>query len=193
YSLNEDKLLCQIYVDISQDPITDICQSYDQFWVRIEQSYNNLKEESRIYRNKKSLQCRIALIEKAIRKLSGCIRQIENLHPSGASDIDIINQAKMLLIQEPTYKKGFKFDHIWNLMKDFEKFKDIDIEKKKFEAKALLCNHRSHYTSSKRPIGVKKSKLKRSKDEGLSLAMKLFEIENNRLGKMLSESTTSKQ
>ncbi|KAK6780801.1 hypothetical protein RDI58_022985 [Solanum bulbocastanum] len=36
YSLNEDKLLCQIYVDISQDPITGICQSYDQFWVRIE-------------------------------------------------------------------------------------------------------------------------------------------------------------
>ncbi|KAG5586623.1 hypothetical protein H5410_047057 [Solanum commersonii] len=49
------------------------------------------------------------------------------------------------------------------------------------------------YTSSKRPIGVKKSKLKRSKDEGLSLAMKLFETKNNRLGKMLSESATSKQ
>ncbi|KAK6794026.1 hypothetical protein RDI58_007479 [Solanum bulbocastanum] len=91
YSLNEDKLLCQIYVDISQDPITGICQSYDQFWVRIEQSYNNLKEESWIYRNKKSLQCRIALIEKAVRKLSACIRQIENLHPSGASDIDIVS------------------------------------------------------------------------------------------------------
>ncbi|WMV14298.1 hypothetical protein MTR67_007683 [Solanum verrucosum] len=42
-------------------------------------------------------------------------------------------------------------------------------------------------------LGVKKSKLKRSKDEGLSLAMKLFEIENNRLGKMLSESATSNQ
>ncbi|KAG5614117.1 hypothetical protein H5410_013941, partial [Solanum commersonii] len=207
---------------ISQDPITGICQSYDQFWVRIEQSYNNLKEESWIYHNKKSLQCRIALIEKAIRKLSGCIRQIKNLHPNGASDIDIINQAKMLLMQEPTYKKGFKFDHVWNLMKDFEKFKDIDIGKKKvrgqgstlqsLESEApsptspivsspnlssfsldLNENFSGHYTSSERPIGVKKSKLKRSKDEGLSSAMKLFEAENNRLGKMLSESATSKQ
>ncbi|KAK4723971.1 hypothetical protein R3W88_026750 [Solanum pinnatisectum] len=183
YSLNEDKLLCQIYVDISQDPITGICQSYDQFWVRIEQSYNNLKEESWIYRNKKSLQ-----------KLSACIRQIENLHPSGASDIDIINQAKILLMQEPTYKKGFKFDHVWNLMKDFEKFKDIDTGKKKVqgqgstlqssESKAPsptspivsspnlssfslnLNENFSDHTSSERPIGVKKSKLKRSKDEG---------------------------
>ncbi|KAG5582821.1 hypothetical protein H5410_053448 [Solanum commersonii] len=208
--------------DISQDLITGICQSYDQFWVRIEQSYNNLKEESWIYRNKKSLQCRIGLIEKAIRKLSGCIRQIENLHPSGASDIDIINQAKMLLMQEPTYKKSFKFDHVWNLMKDFEKFKDIDIGKKKIRGQGstlqsseseatsptspivsspnlssfslnLNENFSGHYTSSEQPIGVKKSKLKRSKDESISSAMKLFETENNRLGEMLSESATSKQ
>ncbi|WMV20485.1 hypothetical protein MTR67_013870 [Solanum verrucosum] len=57
----------------------------------------------------------------------------------------------------------------------------------------LNDNFSSHYTSSERHIGVKKSKLKRSKDEGLSSAMKLFETEINRLGKMLSESSTSKQ
>ncbi|XP_015168559.1 uncharacterized protein [Solanum tuberosum] len=191
-----------LYQNPSQDPITGICQSYDQFWFQIEQSYNNLKEESWIYRNKKSLQCGIALIEKAVRKLSGCIRQIENLHPSGASNIDIINQAKMLLMQEPTYKKGFKFDHVSNLMKDFEKFKDIDTGKKKVrgqdstlqssesEARSpsspivsspnlssfslnLNENFSGHCTSFERPIGVKKSKLKRSKDEGLSSAMTL--------------------
>jgi len=125
-------------------------------------------------------------------------------------------------MQEPTYKKGFKFDHVWNLMKDFEKFKDIDTGKKKVRGQGstlqsseseapsptspivsspnlssfslnLNENFSGHYTSSERPIGVKKSKLKRSKDKGLSSAMKLFETENNRLGKMLSESATSKQ
>ncbi|KAG5632229.1 hypothetical protein H5410_003946 [Solanum commersonii] len=123
----------------------------------------------------------------------------------------------MLFMQEPTYKKGFKFDHVWNLMKDFEKFKDIDIGKKKVRGQGstlqsseseapsptspivssfslnLNENFSGHYTSSERPIGVKKSKLKRSKDEGLSSAMKLFETENNRLGKMLLESATSTQ
>ncbi|KAK4729959.1 hypothetical protein R3W88_022947 [Solanum pinnatisectum] len=88
-------------------------------------------------------------------------------------------------MQEPTYKKGFKFDHVWNLMKDFEKFKDIDTGKKKeseapsptspivsspnLSSFSLNLNENfSDHTSSERPIGVKKSKLKRSKDEGLS-------------------------
>ncbi|WMV11608.1 hypothetical protein MTR67_004993 [Solanum verrucosum] len=128
----------------------------------------------------------------------------------------------MLLMQESTYKKGFKFDHVWNLMKDFEKLKDINTGKKKVRGQGstlqsseseapsptspivsspnISCfslnlneNFSSHYTSSECSIGVKKSKLKRSKDEGLSSAMKLFETKNNRLGKMLSKSATSKQ
>lgn len=37
------------------------------------------------------MQCRIAIIERAVRKLSGCIRQTENLHPSDPSDIDIMS------------------------------------------------------------------------------------------------------
>ena len=27
-------------------------------------------------------------------------------------------------MQEGNYKKGFKFDHVWDIMKDFKKFKD---------------------------------------------------------------------
>lgn len=49
-------------------------------------------------------------------------------------------------MQVPTYKKDFKFDHVWNLMKDFEKFKDIDTEKRKVQGQgflALLCNHQT--------------------------------------------------
>ena len=30
----------------------------------------------------------------------------------------------MLFMQEPKYKRGFKFDHVWNIVKNFEKFKD---------------------------------------------------------------------
>ena len=30
----------------------------------------------------------------------------------------------MLIMEDANYKKGFKFDHVWNIMKDFEKFKD---------------------------------------------------------------------
>nr|XP_009785360.1 PREDICTED: uncharacterized protein LOC104233635 [Nicotiana sylvestris] len=83
------------------------------------------------------------MIEKAVRKLNGCVRQVENLCHSGASDQDILTQAKALLMQDSNFKKGFKFDHVWDIMKNFEKF-----------------------YSSQRPSGVKKAKIKRKIDEG---------------------------
>ncbi|CAH8266708.1 unnamed protein product [Arabidopsis lyrata] len=54
----------------------------------------------------------------AIRNLKNCITQVENMHPSGASEFDIMKKAKKLYIQDPKQKNGFKFDHVWNLMKD---------------------------------------------------------------------------
>lgn len=54
----------------------------------------------------------ICNIEKAVRKLNGCVRQVEMLRPSGASEQDILTQAKALFMQDPNFKKGFKFDHV---------------------------------------------------------------------------------
>ena len=91
YSNTEDVLLCQVYLDISQDPITGINQSYDQFWSRVENAYNNAKLDMWEYRNKRSVQSRIQVIEKATRKLNACIIQVESMHPSGASNEDIVS------------------------------------------------------------------------------------------------------
>ena len=33
-------------------------------------------------------------------------------------------RAKILLMQDAHYKKRFKFDYVWQIVKDFEKFKD---------------------------------------------------------------------
>ncbi|GAY41561.1 hypothetical protein CUMW_060450 [Citrus unshiu] len=46
-----------------------------------------------------------------IGKLRGCIRQIENQNPRGASEQEILNRAKVLLAQDKKYNKWFKFDH----------------------------------------------------------------------------------
>ncbi|XP_021598874.1 glutathione S-transferase T3-like [Manihot esculenta] len=124
YSTNEDVLLCGVYLDVSQDPIVGKQQSSQRFWSRVAEAYELAKNECWESRNPRSLQCRLQVIEKAIRKLNGCYRQVENLHPSGASEQDLLNQAKTLLMQDPSYKRGFKFDHVWNMMKDAEKFKD---------------------------------------------------------------------
>ncbi|XP_060176387.1 uncharacterized protein LOC132606770 isoform X2 [Lycium barbarum] len=118
-------------------------------------------------------------MEKAIRKLNGCVCQVKNLHPSGASDKDIINQVKCLLMQDSNYKKGFKFDHVWDMMKDFEKFKDVDVG--------------GDSTSSQRPIGVKKAKLKRKIEEDFSSAVQMVQSENNRLVELLAKSDADRQ
>ena len=35
-----------------------------------------------------------------------------------------INRARMLIMEDANYKRGFKFDHVWNIIKDFEMFED---------------------------------------------------------------------
>ncbi|XP_070052685.1 uncharacterized protein [Nicotiana tomentosiformis] len=132
--------------------MTGVHQPRDHFWGRADEAYNNAKDEFWVYRNTRSGQNRIKVIEKAIRKLI--------MHPGGALDKDIvkilpINQAKCLLTQYPNYKIDFKFDHVWDMLKDFEKFKDVDND--------LL-------------IGVKKTKMKRKIDGALKL--KEFKEEN---------------
>ena len=42
----EDQTLCQIYIDISQDPIIGRNQFGKRFWSRIEKTYNELKQAS---------------------------------------------------------------------------------------------------------------------------------------------------
>lgn len=82
--------------------------------------------------------------------MRGCVCQVESMRPSGASNEDIVSkiikntfliifnliknylymlplflqikQAQILLPDDPKYQKGFKFDHVWHILKDCEKF-----------------------------------------------------------------------
>ena len=91
YSVPEDVLLCEVYIEISQDPITGVNQSADHFWSWLCDKFNIERNDGWEERSKRFVQARIQAIEKAVRKLNGCIRQIENLHPSGASNEDIVS------------------------------------------------------------------------------------------------------
>ncbi|XP_019186002.1 PREDICTED: uncharacterized protein LOC109180747 [Ipomoea nil] len=73
-------------------------------------------------RSLRSITSRMQTIMKAVAKFRGCIVQVENLNPSGASETDIINRAKALMEQDAKFKNGFKFDHVWPIVKDLEKF-----------------------------------------------------------------------
>jgi hypothetical protein len=125
-------------------------------------------------------------------------------------------------MQEPKFKKGFKFDHVWHIVKDFEKFKD-DVP----TARQVIRSQNASYdssqsdnptpespissspglssfspnldddvfcgTSSQRPIGVKKAKLKRKNDEQMSSALNNLREENRQLMEMLKKTNLDRQ
>ncbi|KAL5738717.1 hypothetical protein ACOSP7_031478 [Xanthoceras sorbifolium] len=219
YSNEEDQLLCHIYLDVSQNPIIGRDQFMQQFWSRIETEYHKaLPVHITIVRPWRSLQKRMQVIMAAIGKLRGCIRQIEYLKPSGASEQDVLNQAKALLAQDPKFKKGFKFDHMWPLLKDTEKFADVNTDHTPSRRKRNECNDVSQSDSTKstpgassfcidlnvdfeseeqindnndpfeRPIGRKKEKMKRKQVDEMTQFYKSFKEENQEMKGIFKES-----
>ena len=92
YSNEEAQLLCCVYLDVSQNPIIGINQSSLQFWSRIETEYHmTLPTHITQVRPRRSLTARMQVINAAISKLRGCVRQIENLNPNGVSEQDIVS------------------------------------------------------------------------------------------------------
>ncbi|XP_062104825.1 glutathione S-transferase T3-like [Humulus lupulus] len=194
YSIEEDMNLCHVYLDVSQDPVIGRYQSKEKFWSRVEAEYHSYEKFLLRPRPVRSLQTRMTTILTAVGKLRGCVNQIQNKNPSGASQEDILNQAKMLLAQDPKYNRGFKFDHVWPILKDIEKFTNdntsapirIQEEDRNFTSPQsyshgvqssasastgmnsfnLNVNDDEITTNlSKRPIGVKKAKEKQKSDD----------------------------
>ena len=91
YSNGEDIILCQAYLEVSQVPITGRFQNADRFWARVEENYNVARPSNLENRNSSSLRSRMQNINAAVKKLKACINQVENMHPSGASDADIVS------------------------------------------------------------------------------------------------------
>ena len=100
-----------------------------------------------------------------------------------------MNMAKILLAQDPKFKKGFKYDHVWPILKDMQKFADDNTATSALrrprgntvssqedsatpESPTTASPGLSSFSlnidsddvggsSSQRPVGVKKAKLKR--------------------------------
>ena len=128
-------------------------------------------------------------------------------------------QAKTLMQQDRNYKKGFKFDHVWHIVKDFEKFKDYSASSRQVNK---IVNESSGSetptpdsgvpaspglsgfsidldasdlggSSSGRPIGVKKAKLKRTMEEKESKMEERIDLllqENRQVVDLLKKANT---
>ncbi|KAK9144984.1 hypothetical protein Sjap_004887 [Stephania japonica] len=69
------------------------------------------------------------IIQSEVKKLNGCVRQVEYMKQSGASNENNMNRAKEMFAIEVKNKRGFRFAHNWKIVKGYEKFKDIKTKK----------------------------------------------------------------
>ncbi|KAL2474831.1 hypothetical protein Adt_35567 [Abeliophyllum distichum] len=164
----------------------------------------------------------MSIIITAIGKLRGCIRQVEYSNPSGASEQDILNRTKTLLAQDDKFKKGFKFDHVWSLLKDTEKF-GYDSERELPDCQWQSVNFASSQsesptsespnsaspglssfslhineqnfggTSTERPIGVKKAKGKKKTEEENTIVIETIREQNRQLSERLTKGKDDRQ
>ncbi|XP_020249167.1 uncharacterized protein LOC109826549 [Asparagus officinalis] len=109
-------------LEISQDPVLGSNQKKDKLCEQISALFHEkIFNVCTGHRSLKSLSCRMQIIMKAISKFRGCIRQVECLNPSGASEFDINKRARIIFVEDPEKKRGFLFDHVWSILKDVEK------------------------------------------------------------------------
>ncbi|XP_024986530.1 uncharacterized protein LOC112521767 [Cynara cardunculus var. scolymus] len=104
-----------------------------------------------------------------------------------------MNEAKEMLKLDASYKKGFKFDHVWHLMKDCENLSNVSAtpqyqRQSPYQSPSpgpgsssgtdsglplLNLNDEEGITLTQRPIGVKKAKPKLQYDNKLEILVKL--------------------
>ncbi|GAY56775.1 hypothetical protein CUMW_174420 [Citrus unshiu] len=159
---------------------------------------------------KKIFAKRMQSILPAIDKLRGCVQQTKNKNPSGASEQDI------------KYNKGFKFDYVWPILKDIEKFGDdhsiatpyFRRQSSEFvssqsdspapesptsaspDLSSFSLNINDEHVddcSTQQPIGVKKAKEKKKVEGQNSLVIDTIKEDNRRLYEIFKKGNEDRQ
>nr|XP_004309421.2 PREDICTED: uncharacterized protein LOC101314716 [Fragaria vesca subsp. vesca] len=170
FSIQEDELLCHIYLEISQDPIDGVNQKKDKVWARITELWNQDKDENQT-RTSKSLQSRFVDLTYCVSKFRGVVRQVEDDNPSGANEKDICAKAKQILLDDPNFtKKKLQFDHVWHILKDAEKWADTDEDEQEL--------YNDELDTSRRPIGREMLLLLSTSNSSQKLAIQREREEN---------------
>ena len=87
FSVHEDEVLTDAYLEVTQDPIVGTDQRGGSYWKRIHDYFHaNMIEESD--RNQNSLQHRWAVINEQVSKFCAALTQIENRNQSGTTQVD---------------------------------------------------------------------------------------------------------
>ncbi|KAE8799111.1 hypothetical protein D1007_25494 [Hordeum vulgare] len=196
YTTNDDKLLCNTWLQVSRDPSIGGDQSRDAYCGRMKE-YFDAQNVSGIDRSERSLRSRLSTINLDCQKWAAAQKAVDKLNPSGTNEDDKYNISQNLFKEETrTTKKGkikkgkiFTLPHCYEVLKDDEKWKkreDLDnlhlSNKRKRtielnddeeeddassdEGKISPTPNSVSYSKPKRPDGCKKDKNEKKKRKG---------------------------
>jgi hypothetical protein len=119
WSLEEDKLVIQSWLNISGDAIVRVNQKATSFWTRIRDNYNkycgNLKE-----REVAQIKCRWSKLNGMVQKFGGCYKQAYLRKKSGSFEEDIIEDA--MAMYQQAEGKHFMLLYAWRMLKNEPKW-----------------------------------------------------------------------
>ncbi|KAE8783734.1 Alternative oxidase 1a, mitochondrial [Hordeum vulgare] len=196
YTTNDDKLLCNTWLQVSRDPSVGGDQSRDAYWGRMKEHFD-AQNVSGIDRSERSLRSRWSTINSACQKWAAAQKAVDKLNPSGTNEDDRYNIAQNLFKEETrTTKKGkikkgkiFTLPHCYEVLKDDEKWKkrddldDLHLSNKRKrtielnddeeeddastdDGKRSPTPNSVSYSKPKRPDGCKKDKTEKKKRKG---------------------------
>ncbi|KAE8808014.1 hypothetical protein D1007_15562 [Hordeum vulgare] len=196
YTTNDDKLLCNTWLQVSRDPSIGGDQSRDAYWGRMKE-YFDAENVSGIDGFERSLRSRWSTINSDCQKWAAAQKAVDKLNPSGTNKDDRYNIAQNLFKEETrTTKKGkikkgkiFTLPHCYEVLKDDEKWKkredldDLHLSNKRKrtielnddeevedassdDGKRSPTPNSVSYSKPKRPDGCKKDKTENKKRKG---------------------------
>ncbi|XBI81160.1 hypothetical protein VPH35_090134 [Triticum aestivum] len=156
YSTNDDKLLCNTYLQVSRDPSIGGDQSRDAYWGRMKE-YFDAHNMSGIDRSERSLRSPWSTINLDCQKWAAAQKSVDKINPSGTNEDDR-NDEKW------KNRDGLDDLHLSNKRKvdDDEEEDDASSD----DGKRSPTPNSVSYSKPKRPDGCKKDKTEKKKRKG---------------------------
>lgn len=90
YTMHEDVLLCNTWLQVSRDATVGGNQCRDAYWIRMKEHFD-LYNKNGVDRTKRSLRSRWLTINKDCQKWTATLKAVDTLNPSGTNDRDRVS------------------------------------------------------------------------------------------------------
>ncbi|XBI73476.1 hypothetical protein VPH35_067220 [Triticum aestivum] len=163
YTQDEDKLICQCWMEISQDPRTGAQQKGIVFWTRVHKTFRERKmfEPYQITSNRGigSIQKRWLFIQQECNKYCAAFESVEARPVSGLGVGDMAFQS-LEAFKARHNDKPFTLTHCWTIINNCPKFKDQyrELQRKRGKKMAKFAGG-GDGEALKRPRGKTNSKV----------------------------------